>query len=274
MSVPYTPPVTLLTLIADHIDAQDGSQKQKELIPSITLYVNARIQAQHTPDAISAIIDKSKKRSNDRAATEQSNKTAEAEYKKLQETLREARQTPARQTAIKLAHQTVIDAYNGRKKVDHNRGTIAENRVTHALAELETKNKAVREQRKKDIEEAKQEKKVRKEEERKAKEENKATEKADKKAADERKKEQELELRMKRRETQAQLNLDLKAQAIDQQKGKIAAAEVMAQINTEMLKALKHWNRSAESGQGRKRKEREEEVESDSDKENVEPADE
>ena len=178
----------ILTLIADYIDAQDGSQKKKELLPLVTVHVNARIRAQHTLDAISAIVDKSRKRASERTATEHANKTAEADYKALQETLRTSRQTPTRQNAIKLAHQAVIDAYNGRKKFEHSRKTIAEDRIAHALAELDKKNKAVREQRKKDIEEAKREKKERKEEEKKEKEEKKATEKAEKKAADDKKK--------------------------------------------------------------------------------------
>ena len=274
MSAPYVPPVTLLTLIADYIDAQDGSQKKKELLPLVTVHVNARIRAQHTLDAISAIVDKSRKRASERAATEHANKTAEADYKALQETLRASRQTPTRQNAIKLAHQAVIDAYNGRKKFEHSRRTIAENRIAHALAELDKKNKAVREQRKKDIEEAKREKKERKEEEKKEKEEKKATEKAEKKAADDKKKEQEAEVRVKRREAQAQQSLTLKAGAVQDEKAKKALTEQTRQINIELLKVLQFINQSQQSGQGRKRKEREEEVKSDSDKENVEPADE
>ena len=160
------------------------------------------------------------------------------------------------------------------KKVESSKHTKTEDKLAHAFATLLQKNAAWAEQVRKDKAEAKQEQKQLEQETNKEKAEKAAAEKAENKVAEEKKRDDEAELRVKRRELQAQQSLDLKAIAVNAESDRKKEAALKREIDVEFLKGLRMWTGSQQSGQSRKRKNRESASEADSDKENVEPADE
>ena len=279
MSTKYNPPVTILNLLSTHIDAQDGSQTQKQLIPSLTLFVNNRTRSRQTEDAISALISKSHGRVKRRAAATEAYNQAVKQHTALQVALKtarqtEPRQTEPRQTAIKQLNAHIIEAFNSKGEVVHNRGTAAEDRLIHALEQLKNRNKERAKQQKLDKQEEEKAKNEQREAAKKEKEEKEALEKAEKKEEERKKKDQEMELRIKRREKQAQQSLDLKAKAVDAERLRAELAVQQVAVNNALLLALGTWTESMQNKPPKKKQKTGREEKSERDKENVESEDE
>ena len=268
MSVPNHTPLTLFRHVTDFIRAQNGSQTQKQLLPSLVEAVSRRTRAAHTEHDFSELIRKSQDSVRRFRSVVQRRKAAAAAYKAVKERLDNPRLKPETKAAIERDSAHIIRA--GRRTPAPKQTTrgLAEERLVKALGELKEKNARWAAEAKQNEEEAKRRKREQKQEEKKAREEREAAEKEEKKKAEQERREREVELRTRQTDVRAMQVLDAKTKQMDLEKERKKEAERRERIDNKLEKVLDLL--IADRG-GRKRKKREEADESESDKENVEP---
>ena len=235
------PPVVLLTRITRFIEAQDGAETQKQLIPSLLASLPPYSARLHTAQTISEIIKKSQDRAKRLRAVLAKRDQLNADWNELQESLSSSRLRPERRAQLHAEHASLIRAYSQRKPIKKEARDVADEKLSEALAALRQKNVRRTAEWKERQREEKEEAKAKRLEERKLAEEKEAANRAERKAIDEQKRAAEVELRVRLTDQRGRQLMDAKAKRLDMEQQRQKDAELARATNREMREALRLW---------------------------------
>ena len=274
MATVAPPPVVLLTRITAFIEAQNGGETVKELLPSLALHVSTPRAVPQTAESVSEIICVSQVHTKRMRERIHKREKAVGLHKELMEKAASTRLTVERRVNLLKAGAPTIRAFKTVKIVTKNARMMAEEKLTTAVAELRKRNnKAAADERQRVLDE-KEETKQKKEEEKKVKEAQKAAEKAEKKLAEENKKAAELELRLRLTDERALQLMDAKAKKVNSEKQRLEDAAEQREATKLTKIALRMWIDQQPRQSVLSDEKDEETEENDDNKENIEPADE
>ena len=274
MSAPYHPPIPILNAITQFLDRQDGSESAKSLEPRIPHAVSLVVSHRQTAETISELVTKTQGRVKRMHEHDAAVAKAARDFAEYREQRAHIRQNARRLADFDRINAAIVDAHKTKKAVKKDKYQLAEERLMCAYSNLRARRAAYQKDKKKAAHDAMTAKKVQRAAEVQAKKDQKAADQAAKEATRQAAVDAEERLKMKRRDKQAQVSLELKEVALTLAKKEQEQSESLARLNVAALRWFDNQNEEADRKKGRKRSRIVREIESESEKENAEPSDE